>query len=154
MKIQASVYVALLTLALSACNDSGQPNSSQSSPVEPSAIDLSKPSTIPTEVIAENTKPNFLIVMADDLGFTDIGVFGSEIKTPTIDNLANESLRFTQFYASPNCSPSRAMMMTGLDSHFTGFATMQDHLAENQRGQPGYEGYLPDKVVALSLIHI
>ena len=95
-------------------------------------------------------RPNILIVMADDLGFTDIGVFGSEIRTPNIDELANQSLQFTQFYGSPNCSPSRAMLMTGLDSHFTGFATMQDHLADNQRGQPGYEGYIPDNVVTLS----
>ena len=94
-------------------------------------------------------RPNFLIIMADDLGFTDIGVFGSEIRTPNIDELAAESLRFTQFYASPNCSPSRSMLMSGLDNHFAGFGTMQEHLADNQRGNPGFEGYLHERVATL-----
>lgn len=102
-----------------------------------------------TEAAQADRRPNFLIIMADDLGFTDIGVFGSEIRTPNIDELAAESLRFTQFYASPNCSPSRSMLMSGLDNHFAGFGTMQEHLADNQRGNPGFEGYLHERVATL-----
>ena len=95
------------------------------------------------------TRPNFLLIVADDLGYTDIAAFGSEIRTPNLDELAGAGLAFTQFYGAPTCSPSRAMMMTGLDSHFTGFGTMAEHVAENQKGQPGYEGYLNERAVTL-----
>ena len=95
------------------------------------------------------SRPNILLIVADDLGYTDISAFGSEIRTPNIDEMAVGGLAFTQFYAAPTCSPSRSMMMTGLDNHFTGFGTMTEHLAVNQEGQPGFEGYLNERVVTL-----
>lgn len=144
MKAYSVISLFIASLILVACT-SDQGNEQRSEAEHSSAASQ----TTSTSASAETERPNFLIVMADDLGFTDIGVFGSEIRTPTIDELASESLSFNQFYASPNCSPSRSMLMTGLDHHFTGFATMQDHIADNQRGQPGYEGYIPEHVATL-----
>ena len=90
--------------------------------------------------------------MADDLGYTDIGAFGSEIRTPNIDTLARSGLTMTSFYAAPTCSPARAMMLTGMDNHLTGFGTMAEHLAVNQRGEPGFEGYLSEDVVTVATL--
>ena len=94
-------------------------------------------------------RPNILLIVADDMGFSDIGSFGSEIATPNLDRLATEGLRFTNFHASTMCSPSRAMLLTGVDSHRAGYGNMLEELAPNQEGQPGYEGYLNDRVVTL-----
>ena len=99
-----------------------------------------------------NERPNILLIMADDLGYTDIGAFGSEIRTPNIDTLARSGLTMTNFYAAPTCSPARAMMLTGMDNHLTGFGTMAEHLAVNQRGEPGFEGYLSEDVVTVATL--
>ena len=66
------------------------------------------------------TRPNILLIMADDLGFTDIGAFGGEIQTPNIDALAAEGVRFSNFHTSVSCSPTRSIMMTGTDNHIAG----------------------------------
>jgi arylsulfatase A-like enzyme len=94
------------------------------------------------------TRPNFLVIVADDLGFSDIGAFGSEIETPNLDRLANAGIRFTDFHSAPACSPTRSMLLTGTDHHIAGIGTMVEVVPE-LRGQPGYEGYLNDRVVAL-----
>lgn len=60
-------------------------------------------------------RPNFLIIVADDLGFSDVGAFGSEIKTPNTDSLGNDGLLFTDFHSASACSPTRSMLMTGTD---------------------------------------
>ena len=77
-------------------------------------------------VLAKTTdqKPNFLLVVADDLGWTDISSFGSEIKTPNIDALADAGVKFTDFHVSVSCSPTRSMLMTGTDNHIAGLGTM------------------------------
>src|SRR5262245_19822519 len=62
-------------------------------------------------------KPNILLILADDLGWSDLGCYGGEIKTPTLDSLAQNGLRFTQFYNSARCCPSRASLLTGLHPH-------------------------------------
>lgn len=87
-------------------------------------------------------RPNILLILADDLGTHDIGAFGSEIETPHIDSLVNRGTTFTYFHTAPTCSPSRAMLMTGLDSHTAGLGSMGELLTENVRGKPGYEGFL------------
>jgi arylsulfatase len=69
-------------------------------------------------------KPNFLIILADDLGFSDPGCFGGEIRTPNIDRLAKEGVRFTNFHAAAACSPTRAMIMTGTDHHIAGLGNL------------------------------
>lgn len=105
-------------------------------------------------------------IVADDLGFSDLSCFGGEIRTPNLDKLANTGLRFTDFHAAAACSPSRAMIMTGTDHHIAGLGNLiewtnrsdQNAPSEGeieywstapQRGMPGYEGYLNEKVVAL-----
>ncbi len=92
-------------------------------------------------------RPNILLIVADDLGFTDLGCYGSEIKTPNIDALATQSLRLTSFCTGPTCSPTRGMLLTGVDAHRNGFGTMVDDWADNQLGLRGYEGYLNFDVV-------
>jgi arylsulfatase len=93
--------------------------------------------------------PNFLVIVADDLGFSDIGAFGGEIATPNLDKLALAGLRLTDFHSAPACSPTRAMLMTGTDHHIAGIGTMLEVVVPGFAGAPGYEGYLNDRVVAL-----
>ncbi|KAH8807309.1 alkaline-phosphatase-like protein [Xylogone sp. PMI_703] len=98
-------------------------------------------------------RPNFLIIVADDLGFSDCGCYGSEIQTPNIDALVEESgaLRFTSFYVAAACSPTRSMLMTGTDHHIAGLGQLAEFTRNSSahRGQPGHEGYLNEHVVAL-----
>ena len=94
-------------------------------------------------------RPNLLVIIADDLGFTDVGAFGSEIDTPHLDALARDGLRLTGFHTAPTCSPTRSMLLTGADHHIAGIGTMVEALTESLRGRPGCEGYLNDSVVTV-----
>lgn len=87
-------------------------------------------------------RPNILMILADDLGYSDLGAFGGEIATPNLDRLAADGLQLTSMYAAPTCSPTRAMLMSGTDNHLAGLGTMAEALQPFQRGKPGYEGYL------------
>ena len=93
--------------------------------------------------------PNFLIIVADDLGFSDIGAFGGEIKTPNLDSLAKDGVRFTDFHSAAACSPTRSMLLSGTDNHIAGVGAMVETIREFEKDQPGYEGYLNDRVAAL-----
>jgi arylsulfatase A-like enzyme len=95
-------------------------------------------------------RPNFLVIVADDLGFSDLGAFGGEIATPNLDALAKDGLRFTGFHTAPACSPTRAMLLTGTDHHIAGLGTLDEVASRAQRGKPGYEGYLNDRVVTVT----
>ncbi len=99
---------------------------------------------------AHSTAPNFLVIVADDLGYLDLGLFGSEIATPNIDALARDGLLFTNFLVSPTCSPTRAMLLTGMDAHHAGLGTMAGEADERQRGAPGYEGNLAEHVTTIA----
>lgn len=88
------------------------------------------------------TPPNLIIIVADDLGFSDLGSFGGEIYTPNLDRLAEEGMRFTNFYVAPSCSPTRSMLLTGLDNHVIGMGNMHEKTAPNQLNREGYEGVL------------
>ncbi len=94
-------------------------------------------------------RPNILLIVADDMGYSDVGAYGSEIATPNIDALAREGVLFTQFHVAPNCGPTRGALLTGVDYHRAGLGGNPEVAAENQRGQPGYEGYLRDDVVTM-----
>lgn len=94
--------------------------------------------------------PNFLLIVADDLGFSDLGSFGGEIATPHLDALAAAGVRFTDFHSAPACSPTRAMLMTGTDPHIAGIGTMLEVADPGFTGAPGYEGYLNERVVTVS----
>ena len=94
-------------------------------------------------------RPNIVIILADDMGFADMGSFGGEINTPNLDALAHAGVRFTQFYTHASCSHTRSVMLSGVDTHVNGLGNMDEWTAPNQVGQPGYEGYLNDAVVTL-----
>ncbi|QRY64855.1 arylsulfatase (plasmid) [Ensifer sp. PDNC004] len=100
--------------------------------------------------LAQERRPNIALIVADDLGYADIGSFGGEISTPNLDALASVGLRFTNFGVSATCSPSRAMMLTGVDNHIAGLGNMAEFMAPNQKGNRGYEGYLNDRVVTVA----
>lgn len=103
---------------------------------------------------AGSSRPNILLIVADDLGYSDIGPFGSEISTPNIDALAAEGVTLTQFHVFPNCGPTRGAMMTGVDPHRAGLGGNPEVAAANQKGQPGYEGHLRNDVVTIAeLLH-
>ncbi|MGC3976713.1 MAG: arylsulfatase [Nitrospira sp.] len=99
---------------------------------------------------AGSERTNILMIVTDDMAFSDWGTFGGEIRTPHIDALAKEGIRMADYYVSPTCSPTRAMLMTGIDHHMVGLGTMAELLRPNQLGRPGYEGYLNDRAVTLS----
>ena len=94
-------------------------------------------------------RPNIVIILGDDMGFADMGSYGSEIKTPNLDSLAKGGVRFTDFYTHASCSPTRSMLLSGVDTHLNGLGNMDEWTAPNQRGVAGYEGYLNNQVTTL-----
>ncbi len=90
-------------------------------------------------------RPNIVLIMVDDMGFSDIGCYGGEINTPNLDRLAAGGLRFTQFYNTARCCPTRASLLTGLYPHQAGIG----HMVDNQ-GHPAYQGYLNDRCVTIA----
>ena len=106
--------------------------------------------TQPVKQVIDDTRPNILLIVADDLGYSDIGAFGGEIATPNLDALAKKGSQLVNFYVSPACSPTRAMLLTGKDNHQAGFGTMQEVALDEQRGVEGYEGYIPRSVPTIA----
>lgn len=100
--------------------------------------------------MTDGKRPNFLVIIVDDMGFSDLGAFGSEIATPHLDALARAGVRLGDFHSAPACSPTRAMLMTGTDHHLAGLGTMLEIVHPGFAGAPGYEGYLNDRVVTVS----
>lgn len=96
-------------------------------------------------------RPNILLIMADDLGFSDLGSYGGEIETPNLDTLAQQGLRMSSFYTAPMCSPTRAMVMSGTDNHLVGLGTMAEVLPflPELQGRPGYEGHINESAHSL-----
>src|SRR5436190_3416979 len=90
-------------------------------------------------------RPNVVFVLADDLGFSDLGCYGGEIATPNLDRLANDGLRFRQFYNCTRCCPSRASLMTGLYPHQAGVGDMT-----GDTGHPGYRGFPQPNAVTIA----
>ena len=93
--------------------------------------------------------PNVLVVLCDDVGFSDLGCYGSEIATPNLDRLADEGLRYTDFHVTPMCSPTRAALLTGVNSHLAGVG----HVAHSDPGFPGYEMELAPNVASAAEIY-
>ncbi|KIW29059.1 uncharacterized protein PV07_04904 [Cladophialophora immunda] len=99
-------------------------------------------------------RPNFLFILADDLGFSDIGCYGAEIQTPNIDRLAAEGVRMLNVHAAAACSPTRAMLLSGTDAHLGGLGVLIEYKnsekgAKRWSGKAGYEGYLNNEVATL-----
>jgi len=104
---------------------------------------------IPKEDSKKSIRPNILLILVDDMGYSDLGCYGSEINTPQIDKLAKQGVRFADFYVSSLCAPTRAMLLTGVDNHQNGLGTMPPGHTGNQYLKPGYEGYVNDRVILL-----
>ena len=100
-------------------------------------------------VVKEAKKTNILLIVADDMGFSDISPFGGEVLTPTLGKLANEGIMLTNFHVLPTCSPSRSVLLSGTDNHMAGLGSMEELKTPKQLGKPGYEGYLNNTVAHL-----
>ncbi len=97
-------------------------------------------------------RPNIVVILVDDMGFSDIGCYGSEIETPNIDRLADHGLRFTQFYNCGRCCPTRASLMTGLHPHQTGIGHMTAPPGKPLGINGAYQGFLNDNCVTLAQV--
>lgn len=97
-------------------------------------------------------QPNVLLIIADDLGYTDLGCYGGEIKTPTIDSLASTGMLFTNFHTGAMCAPSRSMLFTGQEHHLAGWGRQRDVSGTFYEGKWGYENELSDRVLSFPRI--
>ena len=134
-RISLTLATAFVLTAV-ACSPSDLPEEANSADPDPTA--------------SSEHRPNVLLIVADDMGFSDISPFGGEISTPTLASLANEGFQLTNFHVLPTCSPSRSVLLTGTDNHVAGLGTMGEFLPPEVAGQPGYEGYLNHNVATLS----
>ncbi|MCP4250244.1 MAG: sulfatase-like hydrolase/transferase, partial [bacterium] len=98
-----------------------------------------------TKASGSSRRPNIVIIIGDDIGYSDFGCYGGEIETPNLDRLASGGVRFTRFYVTPRCSPTRAALLTGRYPHEVGIG----HLNERW-GRPGYRGELAPDVATLA----
>ena len=96
--------------------------------------------------------PNIVLILADDLGFTDVAPYGSEINTPTISALADAGVSFTNYHTAANCAPARAMLLTGVDAHLAGVPNIPEMLAPEQMRYPHYQGVLGSNVVTVATL--
>ena len=101
---------------------------------------------------ASTVRPNIVFILADDLGYTDIAPYGSEVNTPSLSALAEQGVRFTNFHTAANCAPARAMLLTGVDSHLAGVPNIPEMLAPQQRVHANYQGVLGDDVVTVATL--
>ena len=91
---------------------------------------------------SNDMRPNVVVILVDDAGLTDFAPFGGEARMPAIQTLADRGIKFSNYHTSPLCAPSRAMLLTGIDNHRTGIATIPEVLTNNQVDQPGYSMFL------------
>jgi arylsulfatase len=97
-------------------------------------------------------RPNILLIVADDMGYSDIGPYGGEIHTPTLDMLAEQGVLLSNFHVLPTCSPTRSVLLSGTDNHIAGLGSMAEITTPKQKGKPGYEGFLNNTVAHLPQI--
>lgn len=95
----------------------------------------------------KNTRPNIILIMTDDMGYSDLGCYGGEIETPNLDMLAKNGIRFSQFYNTSRCSPTRSSLMSGLYSHQAGMGVLTRDQGEHN---PGYRGRLMERCVTIA----
>lgn len=118
------------------------------------AADAAAADSAAQKKVRKDSRPNIIIIMADDMGYSDIGCFGSEIPTPNIDALAQDGLRYTQFYNTGRSCPSRASLLTGLYAQQAGIGRMSEDPGsqpdKNPKTPPAYQGYLNDRCVTIA----
>jgi arylsulfatase A-like enzyme len=100
--------------------------------------------------VSVDTRPNILLIVADDLGYADLGFYGSEIPTPNIDALAANGMLLTDFFSSLTCGPTRSMLMSGTDNHMAGVGVQSAPSNPRHMNQPNYLGYLSFRVASLA----
>ena len=98
----------------------------------------------------QKPRPNIVVLLADDWGFSDVGAFGSEIATPHLDSLARQGMKFSNFHVSASCSPTRSMLLTGVDNHRNGVGNMRETIPLAHMGKPGYLTVLNKNVVTVA----
>ena len=103
-----------------------------------------------TAQAASPARPNIVVLVADDWGFSDLGAFGGEISTPQLDALAQRGMRFSNFHVAASCAPTRSMLLTGVDNHKNGVGNLREAMPREHLGQPGYGGSLATHVVTVS----
>lgn len=118
----------------------------------PAAMPVAAPTAASTPAAIQTTarRPNIIVLVADDWGFTDVGAFGGEIATPNLDELARRGMRFTNFHVSASCSPTRAMLLTGVDNHLNGVGNMRESIPQQHLGQAGYLSVLNRNVATVA----
>lgn len=99
---------------------------------------------------ASDPRPNIVLLLVDDLGFTDLGSYGSEINTPNIDQLAHAGVKFSNYHTAASCAPSRAMLLTGVDSHLAGVPNIPEAIPPEQATHDHYQGVLGNDVVTVA----
>ena len=99
---------------------------------------------------SEAKRPNMVVMLADDWGFSDVGAFGGEIQTPNLNQLAQSGMRFSNFHVSASCSPTRSMLLTGVDNHLNGVGNMRETIPQSHVGRAGYLSVLNQRVVTVS----
>lgn len=125
-----TLSIALFSLSISACSNDDSKESST--------------------VVETQKKPNILFIMADDLGYSDLGAFGGEIHTPNIDELTRVGRILTDYHTAPTCSPTRSQLISGTDHHLAGIGAMAELTPDHLKGQPGYEGYLNERSLSIA----
>mgnify|MGYP003312142619 CR=1 FL=1 len=103
-------------------------------------------------VASSQPPPNIVLILADDLGFSDIAPYGSEISTPSLTALAAAGVSFTNYHTAANCAPARAMLLTGVDAHLAGVPNIPEMLAPEQRRYEHYQGVLGHNVVTVATL--
>lgn len=136
MKNLSILVIAIL--ALTGCNESTADTKSETKEKEAPVAEKS------------SQRPNILLLVGDDIAFGDLGAFGSEIPTPNMDRLADAGVRFSNFHASPVCSVTRSMLLTGCNNIEVGLGSFDYSVYPPTKGKPGYESYLTKDAVAIS----
>lgn len=152
-RVSAIVVVVGLGVGFSGCSqETGDITVETTVPTTTSTVDRinNRPANDGLVDNSSNSRPNILLITIDDLGYTDLGVFGGEIGTPNLDRLARTGTLLTNFHTASTCSPTRSMLFSGTDNHLAGLGNMAEERRANQEGKPGYEGHLNFRVAALS----
>jgi arylsulfatase/uncharacterized sulfatase len=119
-------------------------------PVSPNAASNAGAPASTAAPSATAKRPNFVVLVADDWGFSDLGAFGGEIDTPHLNALAQAGLRFSNFHVAASCSPTRSMLLTGVDNHRNGVGNLREAMPTEHLGKPGYQGSLTRNVVTVA----
>jgi arylsulfatase A-like enzyme len=132
------LFILGLTLSLTATPSLITAAKNQFALAQPSASDVG------------GKRPNIMLFIGDDFGYSDIGAFGSEISTPNLDTLAKDGKILTNYHTVPVCSPARVALLTGVDHHIGGIGSMYELIAQNQKGKPGYETWINNRVATVA----